>query len=69
MLTASLATTLHSRHEWHALARALYRTKGAATYTLLSCAVGCAISYSGLWLQRLVTGAIAPNPSRRDATV
>ena len=29
--------------------------KGSGVAVALSCVLGCAISYSGLWLQRLVT--------------
>ena len=41
--------------EWHALKHATRRVKGASVTVALSCLVGCAISYSGLWLQKLVT--------------
>jgi len=49
-----LAASLTPR-EVRSLYRALWHVRGAASYTLASCAVGCAISYSGLWLQSLIT--------------
>ena len=50
-----LAVSLGKPREWHALYRALRHVRGAASYTLASCVVGCAISYTGLWLQSLIT--------------
>lgn len=42
-------------HEWRELRHAVRRTRGAALAVGLSSVVGCAISYAGLWLQKLVT--------------
>jgi len=50
-----LAIAFSSPREWRQLYRSLRHVRGAATYTLASCAVGCAISYCGLWLQSLIT--------------
>jgi len=41
--------------QWHHLSRAVRHKASTGLYLLLSCVVGCAISYTGLWLQRLVT--------------
>lgn len=50
-----IAVSFSTPGEWHTLYHALWHVRGAATYTLASCAVGCAISYCGLWLQSLIT--------------
>jgi len=42
-------------NEAHALYHALRFKRGTGSAVLASCVVGCGISYTGLWLQKLVT--------------
>ena len=41
--------------QWHYLSHAIKKKPNCSVAVALSCIVGCAISYTGLWLQRLVT--------------
>ena len=54
-LLAAAVLQSFSPYEWHHISHALRHRAGSGLALGLSCVVGCAISYSGLWLQRLVT--------------
>jgi len=52
---ASLVLLMLAPREWHFLSHAIRHKSGSGLAVALSCIIGCAISYTGLWLQRLVT--------------
>ena len=54
-LLALVVVPVLSPKEFHLLYHAVRRSVGTGIAVAASCVVGCAISYSGLWLQKLVT--------------
>lgn len=54
-LLACVVLAVLSPREWHLLHRSMSKNGSTTLVVAASCVVGCAISYTGLWLQRLVT--------------
>ena len=54
-ILASLALLVMAPKEWYYLRHSLRHKSGSGLAIFFSCVLGCAISYTGLWLQRLVT--------------